>query len=133
MNRSELNTVFFPAISLWINTAENNTYALQPEEYCVMGYDGNNDLVITDWIYTSVTEPTINDLLAYTLTQVNNYWDRVSIIPQIINNNSNIYALSNSLTKNDIPTSLLNNGSIILDGTDVFILINGSWNQVSIL
>lgn len=131
MNRSELNTVFWPAISLWINTANNSIYATQPADYCTIGYDNNNDTIITDWIDENITEPTINDLLTYTVEQVNNYWDKILTIPQLINDNSNIYTFSGSISKNDIPTQLLNNGAICVDNSNVYILISGTWQQLA--
>jgi len=131
MDRATLDTVFFQAISLWINVHSPAVYALSPDGICTIGYDLDGHAVIDSWLTSDAPQPLISDLEAYSLVTVNDYWNNVAVLPQSIGQYSNFIIFPNNAARDAVPVSLLRDGNLCVVGSSLQVLVSGVWHAIT--
>ena len=127
MDQNTLNTVFFPAISYYINQQNSSDYYTEPSSVCTISYDDNDNPYISAWFLTSISQPSLSTLESYTFNAVNTYWNKIDVYPQTLKSTNSWLTLTPSQASG-IPTSLIPHGCIMVQNG---VLVQ--WNAASIV
>ncbi len=117
MNRNELNSNWIQTILYYCfivgSGAMFDLYGYGIGSY---GYDENSNLIITTWLLTTINEPTINDLLSYTISDVTTFYTNYYLNPTLIINTQPFFKISTADLQL-IPLSLCVKGYGVYDTT----------------
>lgn len=115
MNQTELNANWVQTILYYCYQTNNNAFFDTWATLCgSWSYDNEQNLFIDQWYLNNeiynITQPTINNLLSYTVEDVSNFHNNYYVYPDSINNhNIGAYFFANSAELNAIPYTRLTN------------------------
>jgi hypothetical protein len=123
MNRTDLNDNFIPTIlyHCFVITGLFN-YNITAIDVGEWGYDEYSNLYIVSWFLLNPTQPSIEDLLTYTVSNVTNFYNSYYSLPDDIKNSQPFNRLTQTQI-DSIPTAKLVSGYLIYNTTSSYVQI----------
>lgn len=128
MNRTELDSVFFQSISYHC-FQQDAVYRFDPAEVVSVDYDTDGHTFISEWLLSTISEPSIETLMEYTLESVNDYWNYSYDVPKKIEDTCNWVKLTSSEVSK-IPSQFIPAGALIVQNGYLMVWKNESWVEI---
>ena len=117
MNRQDLTDNWATIILFYCGLQGSSHFNQDLSDVCEYSYNGEGQTYITNWLLSSpYTEPSIETLLSYSLTDCNTYYANAYVLPDSIKNNQPWININSTQISNIIMRSE-NDGQFIFNTT----------------
>jgi hypothetical protein len=124
MNRTELDARFVTTLSYYVFGVTTDIIS-DPTAFGTYNYDEEGHMYLTSWAL-ECAEPSINQLLAFTVQEVDSYNEKNILLPALVNQSSPVRIASSG----DINPALLQSGVLVVVQGSLHVWENGVWRAL---
>ena len=115
MDRNTLNNNWTQTILYYCFQTDSSFHSSDCTDVGTWGYDEDYNLIVSTWLL-GITQPTIETLMSYSLSNVTTFYENNYVLPSQINTNPFVSISASVLSS--IPTSRVEEGKLFYNTTD---------------